>query len=140
MASGIFPPVETSNEVGITSTTAQYVIPDLWENEIIANYMRNLVARNTVRVMNHKGQAGDSIRIPTPTRDDVTALKSGATDNQQNTVTIIANRESTVTIPLDQWWHYGRLIKDIADVQQLSAMRGFYTEDGGYSVKLVTLH
>ena len=41
-----------------------------------------------------------------------------------------------MTITVDRHFEYSRLIEDIAEVQALSSMRQFYTEDAGYQLAL----
>ena len=49
-------------------------------------------------------------------------------------VTIIANTESELTVTIDRHFEYSRLIEDIVEVQALSSLRQFYTEDAGYAL------
>jgi hypothetical protein len=76
------------------------------------------------------GKKGDVIHIPKPTRGAASA-KSEAT-----AVTIQANLESELTITVDRHFEYSRLIEDIVEVQALSSLRQFYTEDAGYQLAL----
>lgn len=126
--SGNYPSAASTNEVALGITGLANFIPDIWENEIIAEYKANLVARNTVTVMNHRGQAGDTIHIPTPTRDAAIAKA------EHDSVDLIYEAETKVQISLDQHWHYARLIEDMGAVQSLSSHRRFYVDDAGYSV------
>lgn len=43
----------------VTTTTAATFIPEVWSDEVIAAYKKNLVMANLVRKMNHKGKKGD---------------------------------------------------------------------------------
>ena len=104
-------------------------IPEIWSDEIVAAYKANLVMRNLVRVLNHKGKKGDTIRIPTPTRGSASA-KSAETQ-----VTLIQHGTDTgLTISIDKHYEYSRLIEDFADVQALESLRRFYTDDAGYAI------
>jgi N4-gp56 family major capsid protein len=104
-------------------------IPELWSDEIIATYKANLAMRNLVRILNHKGKKGDTIRVPTPTRGSASA-KSAETQ-----VTLIAHgTDSGLTISIDKHYEYSRLIEDFADVQALESLRRFYTDDAGYAL------
>lgn len=47
----------TSNNV--TTTTAAAFIPEVWSDEIVAAYKKNLVMANLVRKLSHKGKKGD---------------------------------------------------------------------------------
>lgn len=112
----------------VTTTEAAVFIPELWSDEIIATYKKNLVLANLVTKMNHRGKKGDTIHIPTPTRGSAT---SKAAETQ---VTFIANVETEKTLTIDKHYHYARLIEDIVDVQALSSLRPFYTDDAGYAL------
>ncbi len=104
-------------------------IPEMWSDEIIASYKSNLVMRNLVRVLNHKGKKGDTIRIPTPTR--AAASSKGA----ETIVTLIGHGADTgVVVTIDQHYEYSRLIEDLASVQALESLRRFYTDDAGFAL------
>ena len=112
----------------VTKANVNTFVPDLWSDEIIASYEKNLVMANLVRRINHVGKKGDSIIIPVPTRAPATA-KAAAT-----AVQITADTELQITVAIDQHWQVSRLIEDIADVQALASMRRFYVDDFGYSL------
>lgn len=104
-------------------------IPQLWSDEVIASYKSNLVMANLVRVLNHRGKKGDSIKIPTPTRGN-TSLKAAETQ-----VTLIQHgTDAGLTVTIDKHREYSRLIEDIVDVQALESLRQFYTDDAGYAL------
>ena len=46
-----------------TVTTAANFIPEIWSDEIIAAYKKNLVLANLVMKMNFKGKKGDTVQI-----------------------------------------------------------------------------
>ena len=50
-----------------TTTNAEF-IPELWSDDVIAAYKRNLIVANLVTKINHVGKKGDTIHIPQPTR------------------------------------------------------------------------
>ncbi len=52
----------------ITTTTAATFIPEIWSDEIIATYRKNLVLANLVKKMSFKGKKGDTLHIPAPIR------------------------------------------------------------------------
>ena len=112
----------------VTITSAANFIPEIWSDEIVAAYKRNLVAANVVKKMNFKGKKGDTVHIPSPTRGSASA--KGAT----NAVTLIVNNESEVQISINKHYEYSRLIEDIVEAQALSSLRSFYTEDAGYAL------
>ena len=112
----------------VTNTTAATFIPEIWSNEIIAAYKRNLVLANLVNKMNHSGKKGDTIHIPAPTRGSA-SVKAASTQ-----VTLIAATESEVQVSINKHYEYSRLIEDITDVQAQPSLRSFYTEDAGYAL------
>jgi N4-gp56 family major capsid protein len=74
------------------------------------------------------GKKGDKIHIPKPVRGDANAKAA------DTAVTIIANTEGELTVDIDRHFEYSRLIEDIVEVQALSSLRQFYTEDAGYAL------
>ena len=111
-----------------TVTTAATFIPEIWSDEIIAAYKKNLVLANLVMKMNFKGKKGDTVHIPAPVRGSASA--KGAT----NAVTLIVNTESEVQVSINKHYEYSRLIEDIVEAQALTSLRSFYTGDAGYAL------
>jgi len=109
-------------------TEAATFVPEIWSDEIIAAYQKNLKMAPLVKRITMTGKKGDTIHIPKPTRGDANA-KSADT-----AVTIIANTESELQVAIDRHFEYSRLIEDIVEVQALSSLRQFYTEDAGYAL------
>jgi hypothetical protein len=70
MAKVAFPGGSTSI---VNSTNAATFIPELWSDEIIAAYKKNLVLANLVNKMSMVGKKGDTLHIPKPTRGSATA-------------------------------------------------------------------
>ena len=103
-------------------------IPELWEDDVIAAYKASLVMANRVRKMNHVGKKGDVIHIPKPTRG------SASTKAVETQVTLVNPAVSVVDISINKHREYSVLIEDITDVQALSSMRRFYTDDAGYAI------
>jgi N4-gp56 family major capsid protein len=112
----------------VTVTTAANFIPEIWSDEIVAAYKKNLVAANLIKKMNFKGKKGDTVHIPSPTRGNASAK----TANTQ--VNLIAATEGDIAITINQHWEYSRLIEDIVEAQALSSLRQFYTDDAGYAL------
>ena len=112
----------------VTVTTAATFIPEIWSDEIVAAYKKNLVLANVVKRMNFKGKKGDTVHVPAPTRGSASA-KAAST-----AVTLIAATETEVAISINKHYEYSRLIEDIVEVQALSSLRSFYTEDAGYAL------
>ena len=111
-----------------TVTTAANFIPELWSDEVIAGYKANLVLGNVVTKINHNGKKGDTIHIPAPVRGSANA--KGA--NSQ--VTLQGDTHSTVNLSINKHYEYSVVIEDIAEVQALSSLRRFYTDDAGYAL------
>ena len=112
----------------VTTTTAATFIPEIWSDEIVASYKKNLVAANLIKKMNFKGKKGDTINIPVPTRGNASE-KAASTQ-----VTLIAATESNIPVLINKHYEYSRLIEDIVEVQALASMRQFYTDDAGYAL------
>jgi N4-gp56 family major capsid protein len=112
----------------VTNTTAATFLADIWSDEIIAAYKKNLVMANLVMKMNFKGKKGDVIHIPAPTRGSA-SLKASST-----AVTLIADTESEVQVSINRHFEYSRFIEDITEAQALASMRQFYTADAGYAL------
>jgi N4-gp56 family major capsid protein len=112
----------------VTNTTAATFIPELWSDEIVAAYKKNLVLANLVNKMPMKGKKGDTLHIPKPTRGSASA-KAASTQ-----VTLQAATESEVTVTVNKHYEYSRLIEDITEVQALASLRKFYTDDAGYAL------
>ena len=109
-------------------TEAATFVPEIWSDEIIASYQKNLKMAPLVKRIAMNGKKGDVIHIPKPTRGDANAKAA------DTAVTIIANTESELTVTINRHFEYSRLIEDIVEVQALSSLRQFYTEDAGYSL------
>jgi|DEB0MinimDraft_3_1074331.scaffolds.fasta_scaffold70865_2 N4-gp56 family major capsid protein len=111
-----------------TITTAANFIPELWSDEVIAGYKKNLVLGNVVTRINHNGKKGDTIHIPAPVRGSANAKSA----NSQ--VTLQGDTHSTVNISINKHYEYSVVIEDITEVQALSSLRRFYTDDAGYAL------
>jgi N4-gp56 family major capsid protein len=112
----------------VTNTTGATFIPEIWSDEVIAAYKANLVAANLFKKISFKGKKGDTLHIPKPTRGSA-SVKAAETQ-----VTLIAATESEVQVAVDKHYEYSRLIEDITEVQALTSMRRFYTDDAGYAL------
>ena len=109
-------------------TEAAPFIPEIWSDEIIAAYQKNLKMAPLVKKISMTGKKGDKLHIPKPTRGDAAAKAA------DTAVTIIANTESELTVDINRHFEYSRLVEDIVEVQALSSLRQFYTEDAGYAL------
>ena len=113
---------------GVTLAVANNFIPELWSDEVIGAYKTNLVLANLVTKLSHKGKKGDSIHIPVPARGSA-SVKAANTQ-----VTLSAATNTKITVTIDKHYEYSKLIEDIAEVQALSSMRKFYTDDAGFAL------
>ena len=112
----------------VNNSNAGTFIPEIWSDEVIAAYKKNLVLANLVRKMSFKGKKGDTLHIPKPTRGSATAKAANTA------VTIQADAETEVQVLINKHFEYSRFIEDITEVQALSSLRSFYTEDAGYAL------
>ena len=78
--------------------------------------------------MNFRGKKGDTVHIPSPVRGAASAKAA------ENAVTLQAASVSDIAVLINKHYEYSRLIEDIAEVQALTSMRQFYTDDAGYAL------
>lgn len=124
MATGV---LGTANS-HISNTSQDVFIPELWSDDVIAAYKKNLILANLVTKINHNGKKGDTLHIPVPTRGSVNAK---VTETQ---VQVQANVETKVDLSIDKHYEYSRIIEDITSVQAIDSYRAFYTDDAGYAL------
>ena len=111
-----------------TVTTADKFIPEIWSDEVVATYKKNLVLANLIKKLSFKGKKGDTLHIPKPGRGSANA-KTAATQ-----VTLNTDTATEINVLINQHFEYSILIEDIVDVQALASMRQFYTDDAGYAL------
>lgn len=111
-----------------TITSVANFIPEVWSDEIIATYKKNLVVANLFKKLSMVGKKGDTIHIPSPTRGSA-SLKAANTQ-----VTLVADSVADVPVVVNLHYEYSKLIEDFAEVQALSSMRRFVTDDAGYAL------
>ena len=112
----------------VDNTSAATFIPEIWSDEVIAEYKSNLVMANLVKKMSMTGKKGDTIHVPKPARGTATAKVAETAVTIQNSV------ESEVLININKHFEFSRLIEDITEVQALASLRQFYTGDAGYGL------
>ena len=112
----------------VTVSVANNFIPEIWSDEIVAAYKKNLVAANLIKKLNFRGKKGDTVHIPVPARGTASAKVAA------NTVTLQASTNTDIAVLINQHYEYSKLIEDIAEVQSLASMRQFYTDDAGYAL------
>jgi len=111
-----------------TITTAAKFVPEVWSDEVVATYKKNLVAANLIKKMSFKGKKGDAVHIPKPGRGSANAKAA----NTQ--VTLNTDTATEVIVNIDQHWEFSIMIEDIVAAQALASMRQFYTDDAGYAL------
>src|SRR5579872_4306918 len=119
-------PLGTNN---VTLANVGAFVPTLWSDEVVASYKSNIVMAQLVRRLNHRGKKGNSITIPNPVRGSASAKVAGSQ------VTLIGGDSDTgINVSINKQYEYSRFIEDIVEVQALSSVRRFYTDDGGYAI------
>ena len=112
----------------VNKVNADTFIPEIWSDEIIAAFQKNLKMAPLVKRLSMTGKKGDLIHVPKPIRGEANVKAANTV------VTIQANVEEELTIAVDQHFEYSRFIEDIVEVQALTSLRQFYTEDAGYQL------
>jgi len=112
----------------VDNTSAATFIPEIWSDEVIASYQKNLVLANLVKKLSMTGKKGDTLHIPKPVRGDAHAKAEGVAVTVQNAT------EGEVQVTIDKHFEYSRLIEDITETQALASLRQFYTGDAGYAL------
>src|SRR5210317_836980 len=96
----------TANAV-VDKTAAGTFIPEIWSDEVIAAYQKNLKMAPLVKRLSMSGKKGDVIHVPKPVRG------SASSKDEAVAVTIQANTEDELQISVDRHFEYSRLIEDI---------------------------
>lgn len=122
----------TGDAVTKSAVDTQGFVPEVWSDEIIAAYKKNLVAANLIKKLNFKGKKGDKVYFPAPNRGTATAKAV------ETLVTLQAASGTAKSVNIDQHFEYSILIEDLAEVQASSSMRRFYTDDAGYALAAQT--
>ena len=115
-----------TNGQGITE--AANFIPELWSDEVIAGYKKNLVLGGLVTKINHNGKKGDTIHIPAPVRGSANAKVA---DTQ---VVLQGDTHSVVNLSINKHYEYSVVIEDVVEVQGLSSLRRFYTDNDLFTI------
>ena len=111
-----------------TITTSANFIPKMWSDEVIAAYKQKLVLGNLVTNISFKGKKGDTLNIPVPARGEA-SVKAANTQ-----VNLIADTAGVVQVLINRHFEYSKLYEDIAEMQALTSMRRFYTDDAGFAL------
>ena len=91
----------------VDNTSAATFIPEIWSDEIIAAYQKNLVLAPLVKKMSMSGKKGDTIHVPKPVRGDAHAKA------EHTAVTVQNASESEVQVSINKHYEYSRLIKTL---------------------------
>jgi len=112
----------------VNKTAAATFIPEIWSDEVIAAYQKNLKMSPLVKKMSMTGKKGDKIHVPKPIRGAASAKVA------DTAVKIQANVEQELQIEINRHFEYSRFIEDIVEAQALNSLRQFYTADAGYAL------
>jgi hypothetical protein len=112
----------------VTLAVANNFIPELWSDEVLATYKAKLILGNLVTKINFKGKKGDTLHIPVPARGNA-SIKVANTQ-----VNLLASANTEVQVLINKHYEYSKVYEDIAEMQALSSMRKFYTDDAGYAL------
>jgi hypothetical protein len=112
----------------IDVTDAGNFIPEVWSDDVIAAYKKNLVLAGLVSLINHKGKKGDTIHIPKPVRGAASAKSAN------NVVTLVTSSNTVADVSINKHYEYSFVVEDIVEVQALSSLRRFHTDDAGYAL------
>lgn len=113
-----------------TTEVAQY-IPTAWSDQIIAAYKANLVLAGLVSTLDHVGQKGDTIKIPTFLTTPITA----SAKSQDTVISPTAlPTETAVSVSIDKHYYAAFLREDRADVQAIDSWRALFSDRVGHAL------
>ena len=99
----------------VNKTAAATFIPEIWSDEVIAAYQKNLKMSPLVKKMSMTGKKGDKIHVPKPIRGAASAKVADTAVNIQ------ANVEQELEIEINRHFEYSRFIEDIVEVGHSTA-------------------
>lgn len=114
----------------IDVTDAAEFIPTVWSDDVVAAYKKNRVLANLFGAINHQGKKGQVINIPSPSRGSANAKSAN------NVVTLNAFSATGIDVTINKHYEFSFVVEDIAELQALSSLRSFYTDDAGYQLAL----
>ena len=106
-------------------------IPEIWEDEVVAQYKANLVVGNLVSKIMHTGKKGDTIWLPSIT-DRKTAVPSAKAEDTQ--VTLVPAAAGEVQVSINKHYEFSFLYEDLTALQALDSLRRHYTDHAGYAL------
>ena len=122
-----------NDHIGVVAAAAggPGFVPEIWEDDVIAQYKANLVLANLVSKINHNGRKGDVINLPSIT-DRKTATPSAKAVNTE--VNIVPAAASEIILTINKHYEYSFLYEDITSLQALDSLRRHYTDHAGYAL------
>lgn len=123
-----FPTISDSMTKSQVENAANTFVPIIWRDEVLAQREHNLVLSKCVRRVNHKGEPGDTIRIPFISNLSAYSKTAGAS------VTVQYVAEGFKAISLDRHYESSFMLDDFLKVQSKYNLRKYYTEKAGYAL------
>ena len=122
-----------SDHIGVVAAAAggPGFVPEIWQDDVIAQYKANLVVANLVSKINHSGRKGDVINLPSIT-DRKTAVPTAKAVN--TAVTLVPAAASEIILTINQHWEFSFMYEDITALQALDSLRRHYTDHAGYAL------
>lgn len=122
-----------SNHIDVTAAAGGGAgfVPEIWEDDVIAQYKANLVLGNLVSKINHMGRKGDTLHLPSVTDRKTASASAKAEDT---IVTLVPAAASQVSVSLNKHYEYSFVYEDIASLQALDSLRRHYTDHAGYAL------
>ena len=113
----------------VTTTIAQYFIPEIWPGEVkIAREANQMVAKNVFKIEKSKMSKGDVFHLPSVSNPT-------AADKAANTVVAFtAPSESDTTLTVNKHKYVAYMFEDIAVKQSQYDMVKYYTDRAGYAL------
>lgn len=121
-------PTDSTGAITKAEADTAGFVPQLWQDEIVATYKKNLVVANHVKRVRMNGKKGDTLHFPRADRATATAKTAEAV------VTLTGESNTSFSVNIDQHWQVSRLIEDITEIQGKPSLRRFYTDDAGYAL------
>lgn len=118
--------LDFANTIDVTDQAK--FIPEIWSDDVIAGYKKNLVIAALVARINHNKKRGDTIHLPKPVRGAASAKAAN------NVVTLVTSTADEVVVSIDKHYEYSFLLEDIVEIQAMPSVRRFYTDDAGYAL------
>lgn len=122
------PAFDGANAVTKAQAKTSKFVPEIWQDEVVATYKKNIVVAPTIKRISVVGKKGDVVHLPGFTRKNANQKVAGSP------VTLVTHSGTGVQVNLDQHWEYSALIEDLTKLQGMTSLRTAYTEDAGYAL------